>query len=58
MKLQRIVARLVQSTINSKNFRDVLEGKEQELRIEVPETLCRELTELFDGTKKHSTKRS
>jgi hypothetical protein len=48
MQLQRIVGRLVQSTINSKNFKNVIDGKETELRIEVPESLCEELTELFE----------
>jgi hypothetical protein len=50
MQLQRIVGRLVQSTINSKNFKNVIDGKETELRIEVPESLCEELTKLFEDT--------
>lgn len=54
MQLQRIVARLVLSTINSENFKNVVEGKESDLRIEVPDSLCEELTELFDGTEKHT----
>lgn len=55
MQLQRIVARLVLSTINSKNFKNVVEGRETDLQIKVPEALCEELTELFDGTEKHTT---
>ena len=48
MKLTRIVARLVQSTVNSKNFKDVVEGKETNLRIEIPEDLCKELLPMFE----------
>lgn len=55
MQLQRIVARLVLSTINSENFKNVVEGKEDTLQIEVPESLCKELTELFNGTEKRKT---
>jgi hypothetical protein len=55
MQLQRIVARLVLSTINSENFKNVVEGKEKNLQIEVPESLCEELTEMFDGTEKRTT---
>jgi len=61
MKLTRIVARLVQSTVNSKEFKDVVEGRKANLQIEVPEELCQELLPIFKGTygtEKHQTQQS